>query len=123
MRFPADLCSDTAFRIEQLGKAGIVSHVSEIGIVAGLEAVAGIEPDCFGQVLETLAGAAGKTFKHGEAVPDKVQSRTLGRQVLKVLTGSYEVAEVHKRDGEVVVLLWSVEGVLNPIRLLIANID
>lgn len=42
--------SDAAFRVKQLGESRVVGHVTEIRVIARLETVAGIEPDCLGQV-------------------------------------------------------------------------
>ena len=73
--------SKSALGIKQLGEAGIVGHVAEVRVITCLEAGAGVEADGFGEMLQTLRGAAGKTLQHGEAIPDEVESRALGGEL------------------------------------------
>src|SRR6202158_4211970 len=116
-------CSHRTFGIEQLGEARIVGYVAEVRVIAGLKTIAGVEPDGLGQVLETLRGAPGEALQHGQAIPDEVERGTLAGEVLEMLAGGDEVAEVHEGDDEIVVLLGGGKGVLDLIQLLVTDVD
>jgi hypothetical protein len=53
-------------RVQQLGKARIFRQIVEIGIIARLEAQAGIQAKRLIQVLERIFHVAGKTIERGQ---------------------------------------------------------
>ena len=81
LAFASGSRSDRTFRIEQLGEARIVGHVTKVRVIAGLETISRVDPDGLGQMLQTLRGTAGETLQHGQAVPDEVQRWAAGWKV------------------------------------------
>ena len=98
-----------AFGVEELGEAGIVSHVLKVGVGAGLDAVAGIVMDGLGEVFEAIGGVAGHAGEDGESV-EGVVGCGVGRQDgFEMVSCVFVLAVVEQRDGVVVLLLMAGE--------------
>ncbi len=94
--------------VEQVGEARVVGHVLEVGVGAGLDAVAWIVADGLGEVLEALVAVSGEAGEDGEAVEGVVGGGMLLQDELEVLACVFVVAQVEQGDG--VVVLFFVAG-------------
>jgi hypothetical protein len=95
--------------VEEFGEAGVVGHVLEVGVGAGLDAVSGVVVDGLGEVVETASGVAGHAGQDGEAVESVVGGGVGGEDGVEVLARVFVVTVVEERDGVVVLLFVAVE--------------
>ena len=109
--------------VEEFGEAGVVGHVLEVGVGAGLDAVAGVLAYGLGEVFEAGVGIAGHAGEDGEAVEGIVRLVVGLEDGLELLAGVFVVAVVEQGDGVVVALLGGGEGVLALGGLLEACVD
>ena len=109
--------------VEEFGEAGVVGHVLEVGVGAGLDAVAGVLADGLGEVLEAGVRVAGHAGEDGEAVEGVVGLVVGLEDGLELLAGVFVVAVVEQGDGVVVALFGVGEGGLALGDLLEAGVD
>src|ERR1051325_10697486 len=83
-------------RVDQLGEARVVRHVPEVGVVPGLEAVARIQSDGLGQVLEGVLIVTGQAIQYGQPVPPVIGRSRLFNDLIQVLARPNIVADVHQ---------------------------
>src|SRR5436309_15010768 len=72
------------FRVQQFSEAGIISHVLEVRIVAGLKPVVGIQANGFAQVLQGTFYLARKAIQHRETIKRKICLGILLEDLLQV---------------------------------------
>ena len=87
--------------VEEFGEAWVVCHVLEVGVGAGLDAVARIETDGLGEVLEAIVGVAGHAGEDGETVKGKIGAVVLGEDGFEMGARVFVVSVVEQGDGEV----------------------
>ena len=109
--------------VEELGEARVVGHVLEIGVGAGLNAVAGVVLDGFGEVFEALVRIAGHAGEEGHAVEGVVCVGCGGEDLAQVVAGVLVLAFVEQGDGVVVLFFGVGEVVLAFGRLHKAGVD
>src|SRR5436305_13329559 len=98
--------------VEELGEEGVVGHVLEVGVGAGLDPVAGVLADGLGEVFEAGVGIAGHAGEDGETVEDVVGLVVGLEDGLELLAGVFVVAVVEQGNSVVVALLRGSKGVL-----------
>ena len=62
----------SGIRVQQLGETGIFGQVVEIGVVARLEAQAGIQAKSLIQMLKRILHVAGQAIERSQAVDDEI---------------------------------------------------
>ncbi len=98
-RAPSDL------GVEEFGEAGVVGHILEVGVGAGLDTVFGVEPDRLSEVLETGVGLSGHAGEDGETIEGVVGLFVFGDDLLELGARVLVVAFVEQGDGVVVAFL------------------
>jgi hypothetical protein len=111
------------FGVEELGEAGVVGHVLEVGVGACLDAVFAVEADGFGKVFQADVGVAGHAGEDGEAVEGVVGTVVFEDDLLEFGARVLVVAFVEQGDRVVVAFLVREEGGFALGDLLEAGID
>src|SRR6476646_2469283 len=110
-------------RIEQFRKPGIISHILEVRIVAGLEAVLRIQPNGFTQVLERTFNLASKAINHLHAVIGKIGLGIALENFLHVSAGLIKLTAVQERNGIIKVLFMGLKAGSSASKLLVTKIQ
>jgi len=109
--------------IEEFGEARVVRHVLEVGVGAGLDAVARVEADGLGEVLQAVVGISGHAGEDGESVKGIVGAGVLCEDGFEMSACVFVVAVVEQGDGEVETFLAGEELGLTSRGLLGACVD
>src|ERR1035441_7928206 len=88
--------------VEEFGEAGVVGHILEVGVGAGLDAVFCVEADGLSEVFEAGVGFAGHAGEDGETIEGVVGLIVLGEDFLVMGARVLVVAFVQQGDGVVV---------------------
>ena len=98
------LCAGLNLGVEQLGKAGIVGHVLEVGVGACLDAVVRVQADRLGQLFETGVRIASHAGEHGQTIECIVGLVVRGDDPFQLAARVFVVAVIQQRYGVVVLL-------------------
>src|SRR5579864_862288 len=110
--------------VEQLGEARIFCQILEIGIVARLETELWIQTQSLVQPLQRILDMAGQAIQRCQAIDDVVRLSILLQQFVEMLSGGDVIAQVHERNGIVIVLLGGLELCRRgPLQMLIAGVE
>src|SRR5579864_8319284 len=109
--------------IEQFSKPGIISHVLKVRIVAGLEAVLGIQADGFTQILERAFNLPGKAINHGHAVIGEVCLGIALEDFFHVGASLIKLTAIQERNSVIKVLFMGLERGGSACKLLVAKIQ
>src|SRR5215469_1764246 len=110
--------------IQQLGKAGILGEILEVGVVACLETQLWVQPKGFVQMAQRIFHMTRQTIQRGQPVCDVVRFGVLLEQLIEMLAGGDVITNVHERDCVVEVLFRRFElGCRGSIEMLTANAE